>query len=389
MSSMTTYRRIAIACVACISFPTLAADHDQDFSAHWSGKIHLDFARFGNDAVGTPNRDHQEIRRAGFNVSGNVHAFDYKFEVDVTDLDDLRMCDAFISRTFGAGTLTVGQFEQPFTLEDRTGSTHGTFLEGSFGPTALSQSHRLGVGWHASPGDMTWAATAYSLETIDNHQTKGGGVGGRATWAPVAEEDAFLHLGVSAALERAEHAGAEGAPVVRVRPRLAGHLSDMSRPTLVDFSNGRDTDVDKWALEYAQGRGPLSWQAEYSGARYDDGVQRADVRAWYGAVSWFVTGESRLYSGDDGHFRGISPAHHRAGAFELALRYDTLRADQHGGPKPVRDGRVDAWTLGATWYVRPKLRLMLNYIQGRTHDEVFDATVDHTRALTGRLQYHF
>ena len=115
-------------------------------------------------------------------------------------------------------------------------------------------------------------------------------------------------------------------PGLRIRPRPAGHPSDNSRLTLVDFSAGRDTDVNKWSLEYAQVRGPLSWQGEFSGATFDDGAQRGDVMAAYGMLSWFVTGESRAYDRKTGRFARVKDIRHKAGAFEVALRYDQMWA---------------------------------------------------------------
>ncbi|MET0891515.1 MAG: porin, partial [Stenotrophomonas maltophilia] len=41
------------------------------------------------------------------------------------------------------------------------------------------------------------------------------------------------------------------------------------------------------------------------------------------------------------------------------------------------------------WYMRPNLRFMLNLIESRNRDRLADATVDRTRAVTGRLQYDF
>ncbi|HBK47345.1 MAG TPA: porin, partial [Xanthomonadaceae bacterium] len=184
--------------------------------------------------------------------------------------------------------------------------------------------------------------------------------------------------------------GAHGAAALRIRPRPAGHLSDQSRITLASFGDGRDTDVDKWSLEYAQVRGPLSWQGEFSGGEFDDGAQRASVRAAYGLVSWFVTGESRGYDRRTGRFARIGDIAHRHGAFELALRYERMWGEQHYAGQPALiDAATGSWTLGANWYLKPNLRLMLDLIDSRNRDRLARTTLDHTRALTGRFQYDF
>lgn len=390
--------RTAIACAALsAALPVMAADgDDRPVTAVVGGRLHLDFARFDNDGRGTPNRNDTEIRRAWLDVSGRFFAVDYKMEADFSG-DRVEAKDVFVSRVFGdAGRLTVGQFKQYFSLDDRTGSNYGSFLERGNAGTTLAPLYRLGASWQANPGDFTWAASIYSLESIDAWQVKGRAAGGRITWAPSPAAGDVLHLGVSLARELYDNPGAGGAPGLRIRPRPAGHLSDESRLTLVDFSNGRDTDVDKWSLEYAQVRGPLSWQGELSGATFDDGAQRGNVLAGYGMLSWFVTGESRAYDPRTGRFARVRDIRHAAGAFELALRYDQMRGDQHRTGLPdlrdlrdLRDGSTAAWTLGGNWYLRDNLRFMLNLIESRNRDRLAHVTVDRTRAVTGRLQFDF
>jgi len=365
------------------------ADADRPVTATLGGRLHLDFADFDNDSRGTPNKDDTEIRRAWVDVSGKFFAVDYKLEADFSG-DRVEAKDVYVSRDFSGGKLSIGQFKQFFSLDDRTGSNYGSFLERGNAGTTLAPLYRLGASWQAARGDMTWAASAYSLESIDAWQVKGRAAGGRATWAPGATAGDVLHLGLSLAHERYDTPGANGVPALRIRPRPAGHLSDNSRLTLIDFSSGRDTDVNKWSLEYAQVQGPLSWQGEFSGATFDDGSQRGTVLAGYGMLSWFVTGESRGYDRKTGRFARIKDIRHKAGAFELALRYDQMRGEQHlSGQPDLIDARTEAWTLGGNWYMRPNLRFMLNLIDSRNRDRLAAATVDHTRAVTGRLQFDF
>lgn len=387
------WRTPAACTLMLLTAPVWAAEGPDDESpvtATIGGRLHLDFADFSNDSRGTPNKDDTEIRRAWVDVSGKFFVVDYKLEADVSG-DRVEAKDVFVSRSFGdAGKLTVGQFKQFFSLDDRTSSNYGTFLERGNAGTTLAPLYRLGASWQAARGDMTWAASAYSLESIDAWQVKGRAAGGRATWAPGATAGEVLHLGLSLAHERYDNPGANGVPGLKIRPRPAGHLSDNSRLTLVDFSAGRDTDVNKWSLEYAQVRGPLSWQGEFSGATFDDGSQRGKVLAGYGLVSWFVTGESRVYDRKTGRFGRVKDFQHPAGAFEVALRYDQMRGDQHLiGQPDLRDAQTEAWTLGGNWYMRPNLRFMLNLIESRNRDRLAATTVDRTRAVTGRLQFDF
>ena len=394
METSIACRPAAVVCAVLLTglpaLPGVAAEAEGPVTASLGGRLHLDFADFHNDGRGVPNRDDTEVRRAWLDVSGRFFAVDYKAEADVSG-DRVEAKDVYISRDFGdAGKLTAGQFKQYFSLDDRTSSNYGSFLERGNAGTTLAPLYRLGASWQANPGDVTWAASVYSLESIDAWQVKGRAAGGRVTWAPAPREGQVLHLGLSLAREGYDNPGSNGVPALRIRPRPAGHLSDESRLTLVDFSAGRDTDVNKWSLEYAQVHGPLSWQGEYSGATFDDGQQRGDVQAAYGMLSWFVTGESRSYDRRTGRFARVKNIRHRAGAFELALRYDQMRGAQHvDGAPDLRRASTEAWTLGGNWYLRDNLRFMLNLIDSRNRDHLADATVDRTRAVTGRLAFDF
>jgi len=382
---------VATACaLLSAAIPASAAADDSTFSASLGGRLHLDFATFDNDDRGIANKDDTEVRRAWLDVSGKLQALNYKLEADVSG-DRVEAKDVYLARAFGrAGTLTVGQFKQYFSLDDRTSSNYGSFLERGNAGTTLAPLYRLGASWQANPGDFTWAASLYSLESIDAWQVKGRAAGGRVTWAPHPAAGDVLHLGLSLAHEAYDRPGADGVPALRIRPRPAGHLSDQSRLTLIDFAAGRDTDVEKWSLEYAQIRGPLSWQGEFSGATFNDSAQRGKVLAGYGMLSWFLTGESKAYDRRTGRFARIKDIRHRGGAFELALRYDQMRGNQHlDGQPDLRRGSTQAWTLGGNWYLRDNLRFMLNVIQSHNRDRLSGTTVDRTRAVTGRLQFDF
>lgn len=369
--------------------PAYAADDARPWSATLGGRLHLDFAAFNNDARGSENRNDTEVRRAWLDVSGRARVVDYKLEADFSG-DRVLARDVYVSRRFGnAGRLTLGQFKQYFSLDDRTGSNYGPLLERSGAASTLAPLYRLGASWQARRDDFTWAASVYSLESIDAWQVQGRAAGGRITWAPTPRYGEVLHLGLSLAHEAHDSPGA-GAPALRIRPRPAGHLSDASRITLIDFANGRDTRSNKWALEYAQVHGAWSWQGELIGAHFSDGLQHGDIRSGYGLVSWFVTGEARAYDRNSGRFTRVQHIHHRAGAFELALRYEQMRGVQHRDGLPtLRRGSTQAWTLGGNWYLRDNLRCMLNLIDSRNRDRLAGTTVDRTRALTGRLQYDF
>ncbi|SEM12442.1 phosphate-selective porin OprO and OprP [Pseudoxanthomonas sp. GM95] len=390
---------LAAVCLSlCLSVPAFAADGEDDgpVTAVLGGRVNWDFASFNNDDRGTPNDDDTRFRRIWLDVSGKFYGFEYKAEIDLAGLQDepgsagIAARDVYITKAFDSGILTVGQFKQYFSLDDRTSSNYGQFLERGYGASNLASTYRKGVSWQAVLPHGTWAASAYSLETIDNSRSKGKAIGGRGTWLPLDQGTSLRHLGLSLAHEAFDHPGTDGAATLRVQPGPENDLAVNSEVTLARFNAGRDTDVDKWAVEYAEVRGPWSWQGEFIGGVYDDGAQRATVTSTYGFVSWFATGESRSYDRKTGRFGRIKSINHKAGALELALRYDRMDGEQHliGGADTI-DASTEAWTLGANWYLTPNLRLMVNLIDSRNRDQRTATTLDHTRAITGRFQYDF
>ena len=62
------------------------------------------------------------------------------------------------------------------------------------------------------------------------------------------------------------------------------------------------------------------------------------------------------------------------GMLQLGLRYDTLDLDDGtlttSGATPVvtgvLGGEMDAWTVGANWYLRSNFKLALNYVKVQT-----------------------
>ena len=364
------------------SLPAATPPPARPVTFKFAGRVHWDIARFDDDARGAENADASDLRAAWIDVSGKFFGTDYKLEADVSG-DEVVAKDAYVARRFTGGLLTVGQFKQYVTLDDRISSNHTVFIERSFLAQALAPTYRLGAGWLTSRDGYTLAASAYSLESIDAWQVKGRALAVRGTYAPRREAGDVLHLGFSAAREMYEHAGADGAPALRLRSRPVGLYGDASRSTLVDFSGGNDVDVDKYALELAGVRGAWSYQGEFGGARYDDGAGDARLTTGYAQLAWLVTGEVRPYDGKVGRFGRIQPKG-RAGAWELALRYDWMRRRQS-----ARDAEVGAWTAGVNWYPRPHLRLMLDWVDSRSRDRIGDRTLDRTGVLLARAQFDF
>lgn len=374
--------------LACATGAQAAEGDEKAVTAKVGGRLHWDIARFDNDDRGTPVADDSDLRAAWLDVSGKFYGLGYKLEADFSG-DEVIARDVYVTRKFKAGTLTVGQFKQFVTLDDRVSSNHIPLVERSYLGQALAPTYRLGAGWLSARDGYTLGGGVYSLESIDVWQTKGKAAVVRGTYAPWREEGHVLHLGLSAAREDYDHPGADGASGLSVRVRPNGLFSEANRVTLLSFNRGLDTTVDKYSLELAGVHGAFSYQGELGGARFEDGAQTGRLSTGYLQATWMLTGEIRPYDANAGRFGRIQPAA-RGGAWELALRYDTISGRQWVDGSPVsRDQAVSAWTAGVNWYPRPHLRVMLDWIDSRSRDRLNNATLDRTQAVVGRLQVDF
>lgn len=367
-------------------FAVLPAAQAQDSaSIKFSGRLYYDVARFDNDGRGKPERDNDDLRAAWLAASGKLYGFDYKLEGDFAGHRPVAR-DVYLARSFGSTTLTLGQFKQYFTLDDRASTNHIPTIERSWLAQTLAPTYRLGLGLTGYDQQVFWSGSLYSLESIDAWKAKGRGFGARAGYAPWKTPGQVLHFGAAVAREYYDNPGSDGAAALRLQPRSAGYFGDNSRLTLLDFHSGRDVTAQKFGLEAAGVHQQWSWQAEYGGARYNDGQHKAEVRSGYLQGSWLLTGEPRAYDAKAGRFVQLKPAR-AGGAWELVARYD--RIDGRQWPLTRSDVAAQAWTVGVNWYAPRHFRLMLDWTDSRRRDELRDSLLDRTGTLAARAQFDF
>ena len=400
MNDTLANRLIALALAGLLAPAALAAeietdggisisDRDQGYSFDLGGRVMWDFAAFDNDPNGGQNVSGTEFRRIRLTAKGSALGWGYVIQPDFAG-DALTMKDVYISRKLGTvGTLKMGQFKQPFGLEELTSSKYITVQERSIA-SELAASHQMGVGLFGSRNNISWGASAYSLDSNDGDVNNGTGVGARLSFAPLAEADRVVHLGLALARESyGKSADAGDNDRYRVRYRVAGHLSDASRPTLIDLNHGQRSEVTKLGVEAAAVFGPFSVQGEYVNVDAEDDTERGEVGSYYLQLSAFVTGESRRYKAGSGTFGKIRPGRD-SGAFELVLRRDYGTGEQGPiGGALGRDTELEIWTAGVNWYANANMRVMLDYWTAEVTDRLTQTRVDAPSAITGRVQLHF
>jgi phosphate-selective porin OprO/OprP len=345
---------------------------DGEFKFQVGGRLMVDTARFFNTQG--PNKLHSgtEIRRARLFMAGEVfNDWKFKNQIDFAG-DGVSVKDAWLRYTgFKPTDITVGQFKEPFSLEELTSSKYITFMERAL-PNAFAPSRHIGAGVNYNGDNMTAAAgwfagtTANQPDNSDGNQENGGAA--RLTYAPINDQEkhTLVHLGASAAYRTVSD------DELQYRERPEAHIANHR---LVDTGTMNDVDnVTQWGLEAATVLGPFSAQGEYISVAVDrNGESDPDFYGWYGYASWFLTGESRPYK--HGVFGRVKPksvvGEGGYGAWELAARLSKIDLEDSG----VEGGEETDVTLGVNWYATSSIRFMLNYVdvinqkKGGTSDE--------------------
>lgn len=363
---------------------------DKSFKAKLGGRLFFDSAFTSTDdefeaAFGT-EEDGSRFRTARIYMEGELNErIEYKWQYDMAGGVNNRFKDVFIGlKGLPVGTLRVGQYKEPFSLEELTSSNHITFLERG-GPNRLAPSRNIGVSIqdHNEAKTLTWAVGLFRDDGTDTGDDTGDGeysLTGRITGTPWKRDATHLaHLGAAYSMRALRDQN------YAVSSRGE---SGVTQNNVVSATVAADS-VDLAGLEAAWVHGPFSIQGEYIQSAVEPSTgSDVDFSGAYLFLSWFLTGESRAYKDSAGMFQRIQVAKPYGvdggmGALELALRYSTLDLDDGA----VAGGQVDSATLGANWYLNNYTRLMFNYV----HEEIepgagADASAD---ILTMRLAIEF
>jgi len=381
------------------------ATGDGAFTWRIGGRVHLDAAAYSNDdGVDTTGAQRTtalaggtDFRRARLDITANLwRVWQAKFQYDFANSGSAGIRDAWIRYLIKGpqpGYLQVGNFKEPFSLDELTSSNNDPFIEQAL-PTVFYPSRMIGVQgstwghnlWTAtlglfgesvsSTGNQPGCGAAISSSTgaitpCTGDDSEGFGLTGRVTLSPFHSEssDRVLHVGF---------AGSVRSPDDGDSLRFAARPeSFIARDTLID--TGTITQVDDYTrlgAEAAGNYGPGWLQGEY----FYTGVSRAsrpDVSfdGFYVMGGWILTGESRPYKFEDGVFENPKPygtvGMKGIGAWELVARYsaldlqDTDLASSSCDVTPAGSivcGKQQDFTLGLNWYPTQNFKFMANWV---------------------------
>lgn len=321
-----------------------------------AGRVMIDAAAFHDDKAQL--KDNVKIRRARLQAKG-VIAPRLKYSAGVEyALDSYSLKSVYLKYLASdCVSFYLGQFKEPFSLEELTSSNDTTFMERAL-PNTFAPARKFGGSIHVSNNLFSQSYYTFDIGIFGEEQgfesssnaTEGVAITSRLTIAQVNDKDDVILLGVSGS-----HRKTDGNDKLRIRERPETRITDTR---LVDTRTMEEVRFsNKLGLEAASVFGPLSVQAEYLYTkvhRYKHYPSLA-FNGGYVFLSWLVTGESRPYLISDANFGRIKPKN-RYGAIELALRYSSIDLDD----KDITGGKEHNYTFGLNWYIRPCVRVMLN-----------------------------
>ena len=251
--------------------------YDGAFSFELGGRLMVDTAYYDEDE--NDLGDGTELRRARLDLEGVLFSdYGYEFEIDFAG-GDADIKDAYIAYMgWWPTSLKIGQYKEPFSLEELTSSKYITFMERAL-PNELAPGRHIGVGVQSRGEGWTAAAGLFGEsfdDDVDDEGDEGWGVTGRVTYAPWRDDRRALHLGAAAS-----HRVTDDSDEVKFNARPESHITGVKY-----LNTGDITDVDHFnlvELEAAWVEGPFSLQGEYVAAFLDRNAGKSDLDfdGWY------------------------------------------------------------------------------------------------------------
>lgn len=286
---------------------------------------------------------------------------------------------------FQEANLRVGQFKEPFSMEELTPDPFIKFAERS--PLdRIAPSRDLGAqlygklfgerleyavaifngagkknnpdGDNNNDKDVAWRLVVRPFVDSESAWLKGLYLSGGGTWGN--EEGAFADIATidSGTVWLDAHPSAANAGSTRregTRQRWSGELAWLVGP----FGLRAEYSADQSDLERSNGAGATATSPVES---------TLDLGGWYVQGTYWLTGEDETYQKRPTVTHVFAPWSKDGGwgALELAVRYTTLHVDQDIfdaglASRAVSSSGVDQWAGGVNWWFNPNVRFTTDF----------------------------
>lgn len=350
---MSVVRPIPAALAVALSCTALPAFARLPFDLTPTANVQYEWAYVDSDRAPLQNEDGFRRARLGFKLKGDSKRWQFVAEHDFSDHTPP---DAYLELTPAEGhAFRLGQFKQPFTLEDALTDKQTAFLEPS--PVgAFAISRRIGAEYARYGKRGTLNAAVFGQRLDGTNDSPGAAM--RGTWLLRSTGSDSAHVGASVASEsprneRASFSVAPGTTLTDLRVASTGAMAGVNR-------------IDRAAVEGVWVHAAWSVQAEAAQVFVRRHGADAHGNAASAQLTWSPTGDGRVYK------RGVAGAPAPKGhvGWELALRWGVVDLDDGA----VRGGHAETLGLAATCYLHPNVRVIANVLRydgdrRRVHDD--------------------
>ncbi|KQY52732.1 porin [Lysobacter sp. Root494] len=329
--------------VACAGFPLAAAAAPLPFDVSPSANVQYEWAQVDSDLARAEGEEGFRRARIGFRLKDAGKRWQFVAEHDFADRTP---ADAYLEVTPREGhAFRLGQFKQPFTLEDANSDKQTAFLEASF-VGAFAISRRIGAEYARFGSRGTFNVAVFGQRLDGTSESPGASA--RGTWLLHKDDDGAAHVGFSIASEspqneRGSFSAAPGTALTALKAASTGSLAGVDR-------------MDRAAVEGLWMRGAWSLQGEAAQViARRDGAADFHGNASSMLLTWSPRGSARTYK------RGIAtaPSADDGTAWELGLRWSAIDLDDD----IVAGGHAESIGLAATCYFYSNVRLIANFLR--------------------------
>lgn len=332
------------------------------------------------------------IKRSRLTMYGSVaENVDYRFQFDLGTFGRPTITDMYIDINEAPflGHIRIGQWKQPFSLEEVTSFRFNPFIDRS-SLFIFSPFRRTGIGFFDWSEDMKWTWTASAFRGFqdfygnDLSSQNGYGGAGRVTHCFQYENDGeqVLHFGANYAIiaptgQNAFMFGRFGgnSPELGLIQGQVGTSGFRQNQSMVQTPvlNTNPMYYQIFHLDTAWVHGPFSVQAEGSlvpianNGNLVPGSKINGTPLFGGAyifMTYFLTGEHRVYDRNLAVFDRVIPrndsraGHFLGGAWEVGVRLNYITLNSAG----IYGGQLLDPTFALNWYMNPYTRMSFNYI---------------------------
>lgn len=361
------------------------------FEHNLFGRIQADTVTIGQNPENIKQVGHApngtDFRRARIGMQGTGYdIYFYRFEVDFSNPDQVaplvpRITDAYVEiRQLPLGTLRMGEFRVPLSSERLMSANDLTFIERGL-PQTFSPARQLGLMLFNSTENYL---ASYYTDISTFQATDEGEQFGKAGRFDFTQRLVFLpwydepsdgrYLFFFGGAFNYQNARNNTVKYSTTPEAVLQYFTTKNEiPSFISTGNITARDVQIAQVEASTVLGPLSIQGEYYGTWVTPTASGTPYffHGAYAFVSYFLTGEHRVYSRDQGYYTSVTPFTNffrvrgsdgrvvqGSGAWELAARFSTMNLSD----RSIQGGRLNDVTLGVNWYLTRQLKVMANYI---------------------------